>query len=173
MSIPIARIRLGIYNWIKDELKDTAIGPEKVIWANQEGPRPSRPYVLMDLVTGPVQNQRDEKRAVSPGVVDVTGHRTVTVSVDAFGQESDELSMQLHSSLEKETIQGQLYTYGISVVRQESVEEKSLRLETKFEKRYGFDVIFNCVSSVRDEPGFIEKVEVSGNGGDPVVVDGS
>lgn len=161
MSIDLVRIRSGLYNWLKEELRDTAIGPDKIVWFNQDAPRPSRPYVALDLTSGPSQVGHDELRNVSDGVLDVTGNRRITVTVAVYGEDSDLYAMRLHSSLEKPTVQAALYGYGLSLNRQEDVQDVTTRLETRYETRYQFDAIFNCVSSVRDEVGHIEEVQIT------------
>lgn len=168
MSIPVAAIKKALYNWLKEELKDTAVGPEKIVWLDQDAPRPSRPYVGMRVLAGPVQVGDDEEREVSPGIVNVTGNRTLTFTVSVYGSDSYEIACKLHSSTSKKTVQGALYsTGGLSVVERQDVQNVTTKLDTKNESRFEFDTVFGCVSSVHDEVGVIEDVEVTNEIPDP------
>ena len=169
MSIPVASIRSAIYTWIKDELIDTAIGAEKIIWVDQDAPRPSRPYAAMEIIAGPVQVGHDELREGSQdGSYNVTGNRRLTVTVTLFGNESMALISRLHSSLEKPRVRDGLRSRGgLALIQQEDVQKISLKLETRIESRHQFDVIFSCVSAVEDNIGFIKDVLVTNEVSDP------
>lgn len=163
MSINVARIRSGIYNWIKEELSGTEISPDKIVWLNQDAPRPTRPYVGLDPLSGPSQDGHDESREVTPGFQDVTGNRKMSFTILAYGENSDILMCRLHSSLEKSSTRARLSTYGIALIRQDDVRDITTKLDTRSETRYQFDVMFRVTSSIEDETNFIETVEVEDN----------
>lgn len=168
MSIPVAPIRSALYNWIKEELKDTAVGPEKIIWLDQDAPRPTRPFVGMRILSGPNQVGDDEERSVSEGVVNVTGNRTITFTASVYGEDSFVIACQLQASLSKRTVLGSLYSKGgLSLVHREDLQNVTTKLDTKNESRFEFDTIFGCVSSVTDEVGVIESVAVTNRIPDP------
>ncbi len=161
MSVDLSKIQQCIYTWIATELRDTDITPDKIVWKMQDAPRPSRPYFALDFVSGPNQVGHDELREITPGKFTVCGERAMTVSIDAYGDQAMALVFRVHSSLAKPTIQSIFQKYDVGLQRQEDVTDRSIKLETKFETRFGFDVIINVASNTTDEPGFIETVEVT------------
>lgn len=160
MSIPIGNIKTAIYNWIKNELSNTEVGQGSIVWFDQNAPRPPAPYISMQWIQGPAILHHDEFRQTAPGVYDVTGQRTFSVTFTCYGKDADEIIGQLHSSLEKQTVRDALSAAGVTMVRQSEILEASSALETKVETRRQFDVQFRAVSVTEDNVGFIESVEL-------------
>lgn len=160
MSVDLPNLKKGVYTWIVRELNGTDVSPDRIFWVEPNAPRPPRPCVGMDIVTGAVQTAHDQRVETSPGVWEVSGQRRITVSVIVYGEDSDVLANRLHSSLELETTREILRAYGLGFIRQEDVVDVSQLLDTKFERRNQFDVAFHVVSRRTENVGYVETVEI-------------
>jgi len=160
MSVDLPNFRKGVYTWIVRELEGTEVTPDRVFWVEPNAPRPPRPCVGLDLITGPVQTAHDQRRETAPGIWKVSGQRRVTISVIAYGEDADTIIGRLHSGVELETVREVFRAYGMGLVRQEDVLDVSQLLDTKFEKRSQFDVTFHVVSERTEDVGYIETVEI-------------
>lgn len=160
MGLNLDTVRLGIYDWVKSELAGTDVTAEKIMWLNQDAPRPARPYVGLDVLVGPGRVGHDQLTEVTPGVYDLVGVRELTCSVNIYGEGSDQIADQLLCSLEKPTAQARLATYGLAMIEQSDPSDLTALIETRWEARTQFDVRFRVTSKTRDNVGYVEKVEL-------------
>ena len=169
MKLDLAEIRLGLYNWVKDELKGR-IPSGQIIWRLQSRPLPARPCVTLRLIQGPNRlGTSDNYCPKGDGSDDfvVGGHRSMILSVQVFGDlkimdpVAFQLASDLNASLSKVTVTDVLRTYGIAVSDPGDVSDISALEETEYEDRAQFDVSLIVAENVEDRPGVIETYEVT------------
>lgn len=151
-------MKLGIKKWIQNELKLT------VIYAEQSGPRPSKlPYVTIRLDSPTALGGADEQGELDDdGNVEIRGHRTMTVSIDIYGESAMSHMEALQISLGKVSVLDSLgEEYGIAVIDSLPIQNLTALLETKYEERAHMDVIIGYAKKVTDAVGIIEHVEIN------------
>lgn len=124
-------------------------------WAGQDEPRPAYPYVLLDIVSGPVREHHDSAYVVDDVDdirVAVRGDRAVTFSVEpivsfegvvySHASDAHALAEELRSSLERDAIRDTLRAAGISVLDSSgTISNRRTVLDAGFLSRAGFDVL--------------------------------
>ena len=106
-------LKLGIKRWINEQAYLTAI------FAENSNVRPSRlPYVTVRFDTQNSLGLHDEQKDISDdGIVEVRGHRTLTVGIDVYGETSISKMEELKNSLGKVTVINMLDDeYGIAII---------------------------------------------------------
>lgn len=153
----------------------TGLPDERVIFANQNAPRPKVPYAT---VNARVATRRlgafDEERLIDdePGVIDRRGHRVVTASVNVFGPSALDLAEAAQDGLERYDVREQLEAAGLAVNDIGQLRDLTQLVETTLEDRYQFDAIFGIARATKETVGWIESVEIEATynaGGDPPV----
>lgn len=135
----------------------------QVIFADSTESRPDKPYCVIRLESG-VQIGWDELRNVDPDTClsQIGGQRRMTVALDYIGEKPVERMYQAANSLEKVSVQQQLYAEGIAVGDKNDVQNLTRFLETETEHRSRFDFFIYYNDSVEDELGVIETIDVDG-----------
>ena len=155
MSFDLTIIQRAIHTWVSGETE------LKTIWYNPNAPRPATPYALLSTLTGSVKTGfTDDLKYVSGDTYSISGQRTLSFSIKVIGEGAVHAVSSLQSSLEKPTVLEALRASGLAVWDSGSVQSIPEILETGIEERANLDVLFGVLSSVTDEVGFIEEVEV-------------
>lgn len=155
-----ADIQRAIYNWFTDTTNVQAI------WAEQEGPRPPRPYASLKLITGPVKtNGIDDMQYVSDGKYSLKGDRRITCSINVFGTDAHDILALARDSLDDPSVVDSLFADGLSIWDEGDPQDLTAKLETHWETRAQMDTVFGLASELEIEPGIIETVELSGTYG--------
>jgi hypothetical protein len=148
---------------IKDALYDWVFGlvtPKRVIWNNQNVPRPVFPYLTLH-VSPAAQIAQDYM--YSPGTTGVSlicGNREFTLMIQYFGAGGYDTMESLGSSLEAPSVQQFLSGKGIAIVRRLPTIDITGLVDTRYEERYAMDVQFRTYSEFLDTVGLIESVKV-------------
>jgi hypothetical protein len=166
-------IQDGIYDWIfsvTSNVSYVSVGAEQIVWREQAAALPPRPAIGLKLLTGPMRvgsfddvlNAGDDTNCV------VGGQRTISVSIQLYGDQSstfslNQLAADLSASLTKATILETLYSKGIAIFDIGDISDISAVEESEFEKRLNFDIVIGVAENVEDQPGFIETVGTIGS----------
>ncbi len=138
----------------------------KVIAADQNEPRPMRPYVTWKVTGGPMREgwdaeeylEEDEESGLSYG-----GSRTIVVSLNFYGERALEGLARVQSRLQWETNRAILSAKNLVFVSDSGVRDLSQLLETQTETRSQMDVTMRFTALDVDESvGVIERVEITG-----------
>ena len=151
-------IKLGLKEWINNEIFVT------VVFSENSDVRPSRlPYATIRFDTQNSYGIRDEQKQVNDeGIVEIRGHRSLTVDINMYGSGSIQKMEDLKSSLSKETVLSNLNDkYGIAILDKGAIQNLSTLMETKYEERAQMDVLIGYATSIEDEVGIIERVEIN------------
>lgn len=175
-SLQLVNFQKAVYNWI-NKICAGVIPSEQIVWRNQSEPLPPRPCVTMKITDGPKRTGYGDNLMFVGGPTGtqykVGGQRTITVSIQIFGNTSIhrpmayQLAVDLGSSLSMPTILDQLRGAGISVHQQGDPINITALEETEYEERAQFDVLYGVAQNVLDDPGIITSVGVIGQTIDP------
>lgn len=153
----ITAIRTAVQSFIVD---NTTLDDSKVIRANQNSPRPNLSYITY-LVTP--TRKSEHANIGSPnddGDALIENEKSITVSVQCFGEDAFDILEGLRGSLDKVTVRDALRAAGIPYIRTlNGVNDLTETVGTKFEGRAGIDLEFRTVDTVTDAVGVIESVE--------------
>lgn len=147
-----------VRTWVLAEVA-AAVGT-KVIKANQNAPRPARPYITV-LVTMTSQGEHSYEGAPDDnGNAQLENELACMVSLQAFGDNANTIMGNLRQSLEKPTVLQSLRATGLPFIRVLSgVNDLTEQVGTQYEERAGMDLEFRAVAVVTDAVGVIESVE--------------
>lgn len=136
-----------------------------VIWADQNSPRPPLPYSVMKINSIRFVNQDHYSNPDVNGIQTVKGDREFTLNVQRFGQ-SDVTSF-LNSVVDKLRITTNIDKFmakKLTAFNTEAVSDISALLDkTAIEKRATVDIFMRYKSSLTDNVGLIETVNVEGD----------
>lgn len=144
-------------------------GSTTVIWANENGPRPELPYLLLNFATKSVKvGSRDELRNIpATDTYRLYGHRHAMLSVNAYGKDALQMAEDLKNKLQLASVLDALRAQSISVLDESDTRDLSVLVDTKIEKRAQFDLTLGYTVSIDETITPIEKVELENNLVDP------
>lgn len=154
-----AQIMQALKDWIVLNV-DAAV---TVVEANQNAPRPERPYVTIYITS---TNQKEHANISAPnssGIASIENENAVMVSLQCFGDDSKSIMDGLRNSLNKVSVQQALRSNCLPYIRVlNGVVDLTETVGSQLEARAGIDLEFRAVSSVADDLGVIESVEGTG-----------
>lgn len=165
MSVNLALtgpLALAIYNWFKDATGLT------VIWDDQSGIRPEKPYGTLRVISGPAKVAGHDEQRVrqSDNKIEVSGIRVFTVSCNIYGANALSLMSQADAWLGHLVTLEAFRAAGLAVVRNERIQNLTRLMDTGFESRAQMDVVFSTASVLVDDiTGIIETVETTAGPG--------
>lgn len=158
-AITVAQFKTAVWKFISSQ-SVSLVPNSQVVWTEQGAPRPKLPYIGLKVIAGPRSYGEDDMRQSSPGVYSIEGQRALTVSVQVFGSNAEEISAAIVAAMSKPTALESLAASFVSILSNTAPQNLSAALETKFENRVQFDIVFGCVMAVTDNVGFIEQTGI-------------
>lgn len=135
---------------------------ETVIWADGNAPRPALPYVAMKVMG--IRRVNGDWRSESIGVnglQTVLGDREFTLNIQRFGTESVEALSTLADKLRLTTNIEKFNTAKLPIVDAEDVVDVAALLDkAQIEPRASLDVFMRMKSTLTDNVGYIDTVEI-------------
>jgi hypothetical protein len=155
--VNITAIKTAIYQWARAALPGITI-----YWDSPGAPRPPSPSIKLTLL-GPGKLGEDEIQNVEGSLTDfrITGPRTLTVSINSYGSESQQLMTNLQSSLSNPDMLSILSAALLSVTDEGTIKDLSALVDTHIERRMQMDVNLLTVESIIIQPGYIDEVHIS------------
>lgn len=150
-------------DWVKE---NTGMA---VIFDNQNGPRPERPYICIGDVTGWRKVQMtDSFEAVAGDVFRVRGRRTKVFQVDCYGEVDGQLNPQhvleaLRDTIDDPMVVEKQFRQGYAIQDQGDPRDLTEVRDTKFEPRAMIEFTVAAEFSRDTRPGSIEKVDIEGH----------
>lgn len=139
-------------------------GGERVIWSDQNSPRPALPYWTIKLNAMPMLGSAEYGQGVTS-----TGHQTIwrtnqaTLEVQRFGSDSEIKCHALRSDMDRMTVREAWGLKRISCYDSGSVNNLAIKLDNStMEPRAGVDLFLRFGSTVTDRVGIIETVVTTG-----------
>lgn len=159
MTTSVDDVYASLYDIVKAALpKSTTL-----IWADQDGDRVKRPYVTMKVINPGTLLGRPEASYDEDADKDfVLSQRSLTLSVNAFGVESEQKILELQQALSTEKVSALMDARNISLIDEGTVADLSIVVDSGFETRFQLDIEFGWSMSVDDSVGTIETVIVNG-----------
>lgn len=151
-------LEINIYKWLELVLP---IGTS-IIQANENGPRPSLPYVMFDItsITKIGQSYR-ESEIGTDGIQTIRYDEDFTLEIQAFGGNAHLLLQELKDSLQRESIIQYLDNcLGIAVRTDNTINNIALLIDNTIEKRWMYEVFMGFAHTTTDYTNYIEDVEI-------------
>lgn len=158
-ALTVAQFKSAVWKFVSAQVI-SLVPNNRVIWTEQASPRPKLSYVGLKVIAGPRTYGDDDMRQISPGVYSIAGQRALTVSVQIFGKDAEEISALVQGGMSKPTALEALAADSVSVLMSTAPQNVSVPIETTFENRVQFDIDFGCVMATTDEVGFIEQTGI-------------
>ena len=167
-----ATLKSAIYEWIVGEVGGAPFDAA-VIFSDQATPRPTRPYVTIRLNPQVTEGMFDEDLGVdNDGIATIRGYRTVTVALQSFGPRARDIMNVLQGSLSKESVRSTFFNGNdLSLINTGEILNLTNLLDTEFEERAAMDLMVGFAQEITDDVGRIETVEVTGNEGEPQIIE--
>jgi hypothetical protein len=170
MSATWGQIMDALVSWASTEAGCPAI------WANQNKPRPPKPYITLNIISQR-QDGQIEVQPPSNGTdpVCIVGRTEFVVSVnyiappkitsaDSLGkQQAQEIIRKLIISLAKESVMSAFEVVDVASIDNEGATDGTVEFETLWEDRAQVDIRFATLTTVVDDTGIIETVDVLGS----------
>ena len=157
MTVDIVSARNAFYDWAAQHFV--------TVWAMQSAPRPLLPYITLDLNMVGSGEGLPNKRYISGSSWSYSKDRQFTLTVILFSDESDFSSqadiIDLRNSLETDTVLGEFRAVGLALESIGPLNDLTTVIDSKYERRYQFDVTFHGAMVVIDNPDYIDKVEIN------------
>jgi hypothetical protein len=187
IQVDFEPIRVAIYDWLNQAVNqgnDTAPNATPIFRAEQDTIRPKNGvlYIEYKFLTGLVKIGTNDEllpkldgngAPTNDNIFILKGQRNITVSVNAYGENSAGCMAQIQQSLSSPVECSILRAACLAVRNDESFTDVSAMLETKVEERQAFDVVFGFTLETEVDAGKIESVEVENTlpGGKTVIID--
>lgn len=167
-----ATLKSAIYQWIAGEVGGAPFNAT-AIFADQAAPRPARPYVTIRLNPQVTEGMFDENLGIDDnGIATIRGYRTVTVALQSFGPKARDIMSVLQGSLSKVSIRNHFFDGNdLSLINVGEILNLADLLDTEFEERAAMDLMVGFAQEITDDVGRIETVEVTGNEGEPQIIE--
>lgn len=158
-ALTVAQFRSAVWKFVSSQVI-SLVPNDRVIWMEQGSPRPKLSYIGLKVMAGPRAYGGDDMRQTAPGVYAIEGQRALTVSVNIFGKDAEEISALITNAMSKPTALESLAADSVAILTNTAPQNVSVPLETTFENRIQFDIDFGCVMATTDDIGFIEQTEI-------------
>jgi len=135
----------------------------QVVYADQNAPRPPRPFVTLRLTPLGTVGQSYIGEPDSDGVATILHDLELSCSVQAFGPCAMQITSTPLGSLERATVNDRFRSAGLAFIRDTAgILDVTALTGTEFEPRAQFDIEFRTTGQILDDIGFIETVIASG-----------
>lgn len=136
-----------------------------VIWANQNGPKPKKPFATLRLYAFRGVGMNDEIPTTTLGQVEVKGTHEATLEVQYFGTNAEQKLIELNQALSKPTVLDKCFSADVAFFDAQNVQDLTALLDaTNYEERASVDLSVRFILSTTDEPGYLEKVSINADG---------
>ena len=150
-----------IYDFL---LPSTKLTEDKLIWSDEDAPRPALPYVSMKITSLLPIGFISRSKADEDGKSKLIQHYEINLSVQYYGDDSAYnelllLSLRLQSMKSIELGRN----LHIAFVRRQSISDTTQLLDSRFEKRASSDLILRSAVYEEEVNELIDKITVSGS----------
>ena len=131
------------------------------IWANQDGNRPSAPFAVLDIISGPFNLGTAEERYKAEDTYSYAIRKWATLNVQVVADDALVRASAIANALDLPTRQSVLQAAGIAAHSTQGLRDITALQETSHEPRATIDIIISWPEPVEDEPGEIRRVHVT------------
>lgn len=141
------QLRKSLFDWASSYTPLDDDDEVTVIWANQGAVRPPIPYVLLNIIAGPIKNGgQDDIETLESGDTRVSGYREITLSINYFGPNAVGKLSVLQTSVEFPQVTEYFRSKDIAYISDSGVKDLNTVMETRFENRAQIDFRFRVLS---------------------------
>ncbi len=157
--------RAAIISWIRGATGYTAA---KVIWLDQDMPRPETPYIGARMTSFKNIGREYVDSPDSDGKGKIFKHKEFTLNIHCFGTKTVdpmEVALNIEDAQDKETQKAILEAQQLVIVTTlMGATDTSIKLDTTFESRASIDFKFRSPFEIEDSgQGLIETINVEGS----------
>ncbi len=149
----------GIYDWA------SSIIAVSVIFADDNGPRPSLPYITINVTTTVKVGQANKEFPIpDTGIQKIRYNEDVSLSLNGYGVGANDQLQLLKDSLQKESVRDTLRVDGL-VIRDDStgITDISTLIDETIEKRWLFEIFMGFGQEITEDTSYIEDVDMTEN----------
>ncbi len=137
-----------------------------VIWFFQSEHRPQKPYIGLNIISGPLLIGNDEEISG-----EIRGEREITISVNFYGMGALASLSEFQTYLSFDSSRATLKQNNVVFIVDSGVRDLTQLVETSFESRAGMDLRFRYYATKTDPSfGYIGQVEIENGLDDSIVV---
>jgi len=140
-----------------------------IIWANESGPRPTRSYIALHILTDNHVGRTNESlvriTGAPPnqvGTQTLRWNKDLTLNVQAFGPLAHQYLQTLEESLALLVVQDLFGAAGLALRDIGDIKDIGEALDEQAEPRASMDLIIGWAVAVEQQPGWIEQVDYAG-----------
>lgn len=165
-----ATAKTNFWDWLNFVVNSPS-GTMPIIWANENGPRPTDAlYLGVNVIAGPTKKGSAWKSKISgvaspsdTGTQSVVQEWELSISVQAYGDGGDALLSAVAIALELESTYAVLKSKGLFTRGEPTIKDVSEIIDETAEKRAVLDLTLGYTEKVTDSPGWIGDVALSDN----------
>lgn len=135
-----------------------AAAPVPVILANENGPKPARPFASLFVRAGiplPVQRGPLDDEGIQP----IEGTRPVTLELQIFGEEASEIASRIFLALSKDSVQSEAEALNLAILDEVTIQDVTVLVDaTTYESRSVMTIAAAYTATIYDDVGLIERV---------------
>lgn len=135
----------------------------KPLWADQDGRRPAPPFMMLDVIAGPMPIGAAEERYKQADTYTYGIRMQATLNVQVTADNALVRAAALVAALEMPSYMLILQTAGIATHGAQALRDITSILDTGHQWRATVDIIISWPQPVDDTPGEIRKVHITGD----------
>jgi hypothetical protein len=132
------------------------------MWANQDGPRPRLPFIVLDVIAGPRSIGTAEERYTQEDTYTYGIRKRGTLAIQVFAVDALVRAGAIVNALELPSRQAILQAAGIAVWGSDGPRDITELMDTAHEPRASLDLFLSWPEPADDAPGEIRGVRVIG-----------
>lgn len=157
MTINFATVKNTLYTWA---VSVAPVGYPVIYW-QLNAPRPTVPYITLFLQSVVSVGQDWASGAADiNGAINQKGDRQFTLSIQAYGADPLTVLENIRTSLQKQSVLDTLRAGGIAFYTAMTINDITDLVDSKWERRATFDVLFGIGQVYTDAPGFFDEVQI-------------
>ncbi len=132
------------------------------VWANQDGPRPARPFMVLDIISGPQSVGPAEERYKAADTYTYGIRKRGTLNIRVHADDALVRAASIENALELPSRTGILQAAGIAVWGGDGARDITELMDTAHEPRASLDLFLSWPEPADDTPGEIRSVHATG-----------
>lgn len=151
---------------IQDSIRDAVLlagSNTRVIFFRPNAPRPQLPYTSIQFLSNVGEINDFEQMDQADNLVKTYGNREVSYTLNCYGDNALDEVNKLEGSLRTTSVRAKLAeTVAIRIWRTEAIRDLSILVDSGFEERAAFDIVFNIPmerGTTSQDLGYFDTVE--------------
>ena len=163
----ITEIENALYEWVFN------VTNLQVIFANQNAPRPTTPYVLIHIVQSTplgIEESRETLLIDNSVDIDYSNVEELFISINVYYADAYQTGTKLKDSLGRVTVTDDLFSHGIGYLKTSDVRDMPEVINKQWEERSQFDCFFIVRSLDTENIESIRQIEIKNKLDDSEVI---